>query len=166
MNCQHCNREIKNAGSLKSHEMSCKENPNRIKHNRSPNAGWAKGKPSPLKGKKLGRPKHWDKKYPDNVVFSENSTYPRHSLKARILQNDLIEYRCNVCNIEPVWHGKPMPLILDHINGVNNDNRLENLRFVCSNCDSQLDTYKSKNRIKEGRVQGAQTVLKTVPPQG
>lgn len=44
------------------------------------------------------------------------------------------------------WQGKPMPLILDHINGINNDNRLENLRFVCSNCDSQLPTYKSKNR--------------------
>jgi len=43
-----------------------------------------------------------------------------------------------------------MPLILDHINGVNNDNRLENLRFVCSNCDSQLDTYKSRNRKNRG----------------
>jgi len=41
--------------------------------------------------------------------------------------------------------GKPMPLILDHINGINNDNRIENLRFVCSNCDTQLPTYKSKN---------------------
>lgn len=39
-----------------------------------------------------------------------------------------------------------MPLILDHVNGINNDNRIENLRFVCSNCDSQLHTYKSKNR--------------------
>jgi hypothetical protein len=38
-----------------------------------------------------------------------------------------------------------MVLILDHINGYNNDNRIENLRFVCSNCDSQLDTYKSRN---------------------
>jgi single-stranded DNA-specific DHH superfamily exonuclease len=39
-----------------------------------------------------------------------------------------------------------MPLILDHINGINDDNRLENLRFLCSNCDSIQDTYKSKNR--------------------
>lgn len=40
--------------------------------------------------------------------------------------------------------GKPLVLILDHKNGVNNDNRLENLRFVCSNCDSQLETYKNR----------------------
>lgn len=31
-------------------------------------------------------------------------------------------------------------------------NRIENLRFVCSNCDSQLDTYKSKNKKKLGVV--------------
>lgn len=39
-----------------------------------------------------------------------------------------------------------MSLILDHINGNNKDNRLENLRIVCSNCDATLDTYKDKNR--------------------
>lgn len=58
----------------------------------------------------------------------------------------MIEYRCSVCKIGPQWCGKPMPLILDHINGINNDNRLDNLRFVCSNCDCQLDTYKAKNK--------------------
>jgi hypothetical protein len=42
-----------------------------------------------------------------------------------------------------------MPLILDHKNGINNDNRLSNLRFLCSNCDSIQDTYKSKNRSKK-----------------
>ena len=35
---------------------------------------------------------------------------------------------------------------LDHINGVNNDNRLENLRFLCPNCHSQTSTYGSKNK--------------------
>ena len=61
------------------------------------------------------------------------------------LKENLINYECACCGIGPIWQNKPMPLILDHINGVNNDNRLENLRFVCSNCDSQLSTYKSKN---------------------
>lgn len=152
MNCKFCEREIKNAGSLKAHEMSCKDNPDKIKHFHSPNAGWTKGKASPFKGKKVGRNKIWDEKFPDNVVFSENSTYPRHSLKSRIRDKGLIDYNCSICNLEPVWLGKPMPLILDHINGINNDNRLENLRFVCSNCDSQLDTYKSKNRRVASKV--------------
>ena len=82
----------------------------------------------------------------DCDVFVENSTYARHKLKERIIKQDMIPYHCACCGIGPEWNGKPMPLILDHINGVNNDNRLENLRFVCSNCDSQLDTYKSRNR--------------------
>lgn len=82
----------------------------------------------------------------DDDVFVEKSTYARRLIKERIMSQRLIPYVCSICGIEPIWQGKPMPLILDHINGVNNDNRLENLRFVCSNCDSQLDTYKSKNR--------------------
>jgi len=85
-------------------------------------------------------------RFPDKDVFVENSTYPRHRLKERILKQSLIEYKCAVCSLGPEWQGKPMPLILDHVNGKNNDNRIENLRFVCSNCDTQLPTYKSKNR--------------------
>jgi hypothetical protein len=149
MCCSYCSREINNKGSLKAHEMSCKQNPNKIKHQHSPDAGWQKGVPSPLKGKKVGRAKHWDEKYPLESVFTENSSYPRHSLKARILSNALINYYCSCCGIGPEWQGNPMPLILDHINGINNDNRIENLRFVCSNCDTQLPTYKSKNRKGE-----------------
>jgi hypothetical protein len=82
----------------------------------------------------------------DYDVFITNSTYCRRLIKQRILDQNLMEYKCAICNIGPVWNNKPMPLILDHINGINNDNKLTNLRFVCSNCDSQLDTYKSKNR--------------------
>jgi hypothetical protein len=85
----------------------------------------------------------------DKDVFVENSTYARHNLKRRILKNNMIEYKCACCNIGPEWQGKPMPLLLDHINGVHNDNRIENLRFVCSNCDTQLDTYKAKNIVKK-----------------
>lgn len=82
----------------------------------------------------------------DSEVFVENSTYARHLIKKRVLKQNLIEEICAMCSLPPVWQGKPMVLILDHINGVNNDHRLENLRFVCSNCDSQLPTYKSRNR--------------------
>ena len=146
MNCKFCNKDISNKGSLTAHEMSCKENPEKIMHKHSPNAGWVKGTPSPFKGIKTGRQKKWDDKYPLESVLVENSTYARHALKKRILDNELIQYVCDCCNIGPIWNNKPIPLILDHINGINNDNRLQNLRFVCSNCDSQLETYKSKNK--------------------
>ena len=146
MNCLFCKREIANSGSLKAHEIVCKENPNAIKKIRSPLAGAKKGQQAWNKGKKLGRSQYWKEKFPLDKVMIENSTYPRHSLKARILEEKLIDYQCACCGIGPVWQNKPMPLILDHINGQNNDNRLVNLRFVCSNCDTQLDTYKSRNR--------------------
>ena len=98
------------------------------------------------KGKKIGLTAyHSSIRKDDSEVFVENSTYARHNLKKRILSNNLIEYKCQCCGIGPEWLGKPMPLILDHINGIHNDNRLENLRFVCSNCDSQLPTYKARN---------------------
>lgn len=146
MNCQFCNKEINNKGSLKAHENSCKLNPNRVIRTRSVLAGAQKGNIPWNVGKELGRHPKWDVLYPDEEVFCENSTYARHSIKARIRSRNLIEYKCACCGIGPEWQGKPMPLILDHINGINNDNRLTNLRFVCSNCDSQLPTYKSKNR--------------------
>ena len=42
-----------------------------------------------------------------------------------------------------------MGLILDHINGVRDDNRLENLRIVCPNCAATLDTHCGrKNRLE------------------
>lgn len=78
-------------------------------------------------------------------IFVKNSRYPRHRLKQRILECSLIKYVCAMCNSLPVWRDKKLTLVLDHINGINNDNRLDNLRFVCPNCESQLPTYKSKN---------------------
>lgn len=43
---------------------------------------------------------------------------------------------------------KKITLQLDHINGINNDNRVENLRFLCPNCHSQTSTYTGKNTKK------------------
>ena len=45
-----------------------------------------------------------------------------------------------------MWQGKSLTLILDHINGINNDDRLENLRWVCPNCNQQLETTNGKNK--------------------
>lgn len=148
MKCQFCEKEILNKGSLVSHEMVCNNNPNKIKHNHSPNAGAKKGQTPWNKGVDISNIYRdiWKDKYPNDSIFIENSSFARHSLKKRIIQEELIRYECHVCGLGPIWQNKPMPLILDHINGINNDNRLKNLRFVCSNCDCQLPTYKSKNK--------------------
>lgn len=79
-------------------------------------------------------------------LFVENCQHGRNSVKRYILKHNLIPYQCAICGNTGEWNNKPLTLTLDHINGINNDNRLENLRFVCPNCDSQQDTYGSKNR--------------------
>jgi hypothetical protein len=53
---------------------------------------------------------------------------------------------CIICSNINIWNNKPLVLILDHIDGNAYNNCRENLRLICPNCDSQLDTYKSKNK--------------------
>lgn len=59
---------------------------------------------------------------------------------------DKQEHKCAICGIDSVWQGKPLNFILDHINGDASNNWEYDLRLICPNCDSQLDTYKSKNK--------------------
>jgi 5-methylcytosine-specific restriction endonuclease McrA len=47
-----------------------------------------------------------------------------------------------------MWNGIPLVLVLDHINGKNNDNRQNNLRLLCPNCNSQQSTFAGKNKKK------------------
>ena len=82
-------------------------------------------------------------------IFIENSTACQSVLRRYYLKMDCIEYKCSICGQEPFWNGKKLTLTLDHINGKNKDNRLENLRWVCPNCDRQLPTYGSKNKEKK-----------------
>jgi len=90
---------------------------------------------------------HFNKK--DIVdILVENSTYPTTHLKKRLYKEGLKEKVCEKCGQTEDWYGKKMSLILDHINGINNDNRIENLRIVCPNCNATLDTHCSKNGSK------------------
>ena len=86
-------------------------------------------------------------KYKIEEILIENSNYHnRTMMKKRIINSKLLEYKCSICDNKGEWLGKPITLQIDHINGKNNDNRLENLRFICPNCHSQTETYSGKNK--------------------
>lgn len=86
------------------------------------------------------------KRTPLEQILIENSTYQNiERLKIRLVNEGKLEYKCVKCGNEGEWMGEPISLQLDHINGVRNDHRLENLRFLCPNCHSQTPTYGGKN---------------------
>lgn len=78
-------------------------------------------------------------------ILQPNCKHARSVLRRYVIKNNLIPYRCAICGCVE-WQGRTLSLELDHINGINNDNRIENLRFLCPNCHSQTTTYGSRNQ--------------------
>lgn len=87
----------------------------------------------------------------DGTAYDGN----RIQLSERDMRRYLIEsrgYRCQECSLVE-WMGRPIPLVADHISGDPYDDRLSNLRIVCTNCDGIGDTWGARNRGR-GRVLG------------
>lgn len=78
-------------------------------------------------------------------VFVKDSTANQAVLRRWYLKGQYSEYKCAICGLPAQWQGKPLTLTLDHINGDNHDDRLENLRWICPNCDRQTETFAGKN---------------------
>lgn len=85
------------------------------------------------------------RRIPLDDVLVEGSTYDRRALKRRLYEAGLKQHRCELCGQGELWRGKRIALILDHANGVRDDNRLENLRIVCPNCAATLETHCGRN---------------------
>lgn len=87
-----------------------------------------------------------NEKHQIDDIFTKNSKVTRKVIRGYILRNHLIEYQCAFCGNEGEWMGKPIALELDHIDGDNTNNELDNLRFLCPNCHATTNTYRGKNK--------------------
>jgi Zn finger protein HypA/HybF involved in hydrogenase expression len=97
-----------------------------------------KGKSAAMKTNKLNAIRKED-------ILKENCKHQRTVLRRYVIKNNLIPYKCAICGCTE-WQGRTLSLEIDHVNGINDDNRLENLRFLCPNCHSQTSTYGSRNQ--------------------
>ena len=83
--------------------------------------------------------------YELSEIFVVNSNFKnRKSIKNKLIKYKIMEYKCTKCDISS-WMNEPITLQLEHKNGINNDNRLENLELLCPNCHSQTSTYCGRN---------------------
>lgn len=85
-------------------------------------------------------------------VFVENGMHGNSVINRIIKDYDIIPYdKCWLCGLSEWINGK-LILEIDHINGISNDHRIENLRFLCPNCHSQTETFRSKNITTHRKV--------------
>lgn len=100
-----------------------------------------------------------NKKIPLDKILVSGSTYQNTTnLKHKLYDEGLKQPICEECGQDENWRGKHISMILDHINGVHDDNRLENLRIVCPNCNAALPTHCGRNSKRNKR----EKILKSI----
>ena len=149
MQCKYCTKEFSSNNSLLNHQHRCAKNPspkgNKFTSETAKTLAYVNKFESIVALAKY-------KRLSNDDVFVENSSYARHNLKKRIIKEKLLDYKCVCCGNIGEHNSQPLMLQLDHINGINNDHRLTNLRFLCPNCHTQQDTYAAKNIVNKKNI--------------
>lgn len=92
--------------------------------------------------------KEADKKVLLNKGFASNAV--NNTIRSFLIRQN--GNHCMLCGMNASnWHGKPLTLIVDHIDGKSKNNSLDNVRLVCPNCDAQLPTFKGANKGNSDR---------------
>lgn len=99
--------------------------------------GWNKGKTFETSSRE---------KYSLEEVFKKDSSVTQKVLRGYVKRHNVIEYKCAFCGGDGSWMGETISLELDHIDGNNSNNQIENLRYLCPNCHALTDTYRGKNK--------------------
>ena len=82
----------------------------------------------------------------DDYMSGKAIVKARSGFKRRIIREKILKNECNICGIKAIWRDNPLVLILDHINGNNQDYSIENLRLLCPNCNAQQPTFCRKKK--------------------
>jgi Zn finger protein HypA/HybF involved in hydrogenase expression len=140
--CTNCKKLIKNCFALGSHKGWCNGTRDRSLPHLNGKRNWNKG----LTVVDI------------NNVFMQNSKYSTNFAK-EILLKEGMSYSCTVCNVGSLWQNKSLTLELDHINGMSNDHRRENLRLLCPNCHSQTSTFRGRNKKQQENTKVSDDIL-------
>jgi DNA-directed RNA polymerase subunit RPC12/RpoP len=103
--------------------------------------------------------KHGSRRIPQEKVFIENSRASNTTVRGRVRREKLIKYVCDECGNTGVYNNKPLTLQLDHHNGIRNDHRISNLRWLCPNCHSQTPTFARTTNPKTVKVRTIVTMV-------
>ena len=94
-------------------------------------------------------PQKHKEKYQLNEILIKNSPITQKVLRGYVERHNLLEYKCQTCNCDGHWQNGIISLEIDHINGDNSDNRIENLRYLCPNCHALTETYRGRNKASK-----------------
>lgn len=110
---------------------------------------------------------HADYKHQESYKYFlvNNSLYCYGGYVPKQFKNEFMKEqnnKCLICRCEPFHNGKSLVFVLDHIDGDASNNNRENLRMICPNCDTQLDTFKSKNKDSKRRNYWKEKIIKNL----
>ncbi|MEU9300388.1 HNH endonuclease signature motif containing protein [Streptomyces sp. NPDC048269] len=100
-----------------------------------------------------GRPQ--TRRTPESILIRQTDSHARRrqseQLKSALATLGVAEH-CQMCGIESIWQGEPLPLEVDHIDGDWRNNQADNLRLLCPNCHSTTDTYRGRGKRRRAKA--------------
>lgn len=186
--CEECGEQLDGKFKLKFCNNSCSAKYNnklRKKKNKASKVVKKQLKPKLIKEKRIKTPKFckncgielienktfcsldcngvFNHKKAYNDFLSNPEKYCRPNYTPKGFKVDFLNEQnglCDICGCDDNWNGNKLVFVLDHIDGDASNNRRENLRLICPNCDSQTDTFKSKNKLSNRRNYWKEKILR------
>lgn len=70
-------------------------------------------------------------------IFKPDTLLNENYLKEYFIRKEKIPYECKICGLIE-WQNEPLPLSIDYIDKNPHNQNIENIRFLCPNCFSQV----------------------------